>query len=141
MPKVGAVIKMGKTSVWAPCKVTRVTGNFAHTNEEQRVGGKKAKSAVMLRPGMLVDLRLPPLDDRATTLLILTVGIIYAKSHKYRAAIFRRKSTSATWGPLETLNIAGFPDQDHCSVSDTDLTHNNATRTHTRLPRISTTMP
>ena len=130
LPQVGEMVPAGKNSIWGPCTVTRVTNNFVHTDKCTKKGGKGAKNSVSLKPGMLVELRnVPPLDDHVTILLVVSVGIIYAGKSKtvYRGCIIRRRSADApnkTWGQLETINAADFPDADHCNVRATTTPHN-----------------
>ena len=114
---------MGANSVWASATVSRVTNNFVHIGEHARAAGKKAEGSVTVRAGMLVDIVVPPLDDKVTTLQIVAVGIIYAASCKYRAVVCRRRTDpKKKYGPLETLNMASFPTRACCNVSDPPTT-------------------
>ena len=126
MPRGGDVVDGSNRSDWAACTVTRVTNNFVHTNGLF----KKGANTVRLMPGMRVQVIIPPLDDKPTDLLILSVGVIHVfkstgvkPATKYRAIIFRRRATGTNaWGDLETMLAASFPRDSHCNVSATTHT-------------------
>jgi hypothetical protein len=123
IPSVGQTIASPSNSPWGATTVRRVTSNFVHTHTMPRQGKLLAKS-VPLQRGMVVALRLPPLDDAVTQLQILTFGWVWGKI-KYRAVVFRRRiGTTGSWGELETMGAAAFPDVLHCHVH---------TRTHTLI--------
>jgi hypothetical protein len=123
IPVVGQTISSPSNSPWGATTVSRVTSNFVHTYRMPRQGKLLAKS-VPLQRGMVVALRLPPLDDAVTQLQILTFGWVWGKI-KYRAVIFRRRiGTTGSWGELETMSAAAFPDVLHYHVH---------TRTHTLI--------
>ena len=127
MPVVGQTMTSAPNSPWGESTVSRVTSNFVHTHTMPRQGKLLAKS-VPLKRGMVVALRLPPLDDGVTQLQILTFGWVWGKN-KYRAVIFRRRiGTAGSWGELETMEAASFPDVFHCDVH---------TQTHTLIMNTS----
>jgi hypothetical protein len=49
---------------------------------------------------------------------VLATGMVWnSKANKTRVVVFRRRpSTKKTWGELETMSAAAFPDASHCKV-------------------------
>jgi hypothetical protein len=121
LPKMGDVLNDGYNSTFATCTVVGLLQNFVLTN----VMGHK--STMILEAGMKFKIRLPPLDDTVTEVLILAVGEVCTKKsngHKYRAAVLRRKVVDAKdWGPCEMLEARGFPTKLNCEVKTHAHTH------------------
>jgi hypothetical protein len=115
LPLVGATIK-ANNSVWVASKVLCVTTNYVQVDKHERKEKPTEPPPVTLRAGLKVQLRLPPRDDQVTTLLLVSVGLIYAATSRYRAAIIRRKIGEEPYGPLETMNASSFPNATHCNV-------------------------
>ena len=136
MPRPGDVIGMGPTGIWGNCQVVKVTNNFVHVTVLSR-RATKTHCAVLLKPGMRVQMRLPPFDDSPTEMLFLAVGLVYtvaATTQKYRVVVFRRRvAGTQKWGnKLEMFNAASFPPSDRCHVSTNTPNTHSKTRTYTR---------
>ena len=65
LPLVGEVIgsENRRNIQWGPSKVTALTNNLVHVDGLPRVPSQQAKGKHSLFPGMVVEVRLPPLDD------------------------------------------------------------------------------
>jgi flagellar motor protein MotB len=128
LPKVGDVVQAGGNTTWGPSKVTQIISNFVLTNALPRSG--KESKRLPLKAGMQVQLRLPS-SGGVTLIHIVAVGMIFARTRgqgKYRAVVIRRQMESeSTYGVLETLNAAAFPDRKHCNVHTATSKH---THTH-----------
>ena len=131
LSEVGEYLESKPIAVYGSCTVTEVTSNFVHTDGLPRQG-KAAADAVPLHIGMVVEVRLSPLDDDGTRLLVLAIGVIW-KTSRTRAIVFRRQPDTDDWGELETMNASAFPTQEFCTVPRTHTqTHTHAyTHTHT----------
>ena len=120
LPRVGEFINLSSNTQWKQTKVIALHNNFVVTEELAR------KDCISMRCGTQFKVRIPPLDDNVTVVSVLLVGEIHAgqATHKYRAAVFRRKIEGAKkWGEIEVLDGSAFPSPLNCEVSARTHTH------------------
>ena len=126
LPKLGDMLNTANNAKYGECRVVGLYGNFVETT----VG--VGTNTISMMKGTQFKMRLPPLVDQETFVMVLTVGEIWAKSvcgNKYRCAVVRRKignGRNQVWGDLETLEASAFPAEGQSQV--TARTH---TLTHT----------
>jgi hypothetical protein len=115
LPLVGEIIA-AKQSAWLPSTVQCVTSTYVQVDKLLKKRKTNTPPPVTLQAGLTLQVRMPPRDDLATTLLLESVGLIYTTTTRYRAAIIRRKTGDEPFGLLETINASAFPDVTRCKV-------------------------
>ena len=65
LPNVGEIIgsEQSRSNRWGPSRVTTLTGNLVQVDGLPQVPSQLAKGKLSLFPGMVVEVRFPPLDD------------------------------------------------------------------------------
>ena len=143
LPVPGEVIEGHPNSTWGPSTVGKLMANFVHVDALPRVQTQLALGKLTLLPGMFIEVRMPPMDDEVVIhpqthtsthkyththtmqvlqVQVLATGLVWntkanSGNNKTRVVVFRRRpSTKKTWGTLETLSAAAFPDASHCKV-------------------------
>ena len=127
LPEVGSILNSKPNSKFGAVTVLGVHANFLLTDKVQ------GRDVIVMREGIIVRMKIPPLDDRVQLMLVVAVGEIWGRvgtSTRYRVVVMRRKNEGEkTWGPLETLDAGAFPDEAHCQVP-TMRAHNHSTHVH-----------
>jgi hypothetical protein len=115
LPEVGSILNSKSNSKFGAVTVLGVHANFLLTD---KVAGR---DVIVMREGIIVRMKIPPLDDRVQLMLVVAAGEIWGRagtSTRYRVVVMRRKNEGEkTWGPLETLDAGAFPDEAHCQVT------------------------
>jgi len=64
-PLAGEILApLRPNSVWAAAKVAKVTLNFVHVDSLTPAPSQIDKNKLVIKPGMEVEVKIPPLDDR-----------------------------------------------------------------------------